>query len=70
MSPSQASLLVHVLCCVGIVNTLDLDQAGARVCVALATLVAQVATPRRAIVSTFPQFSSAHRCIWVLSVPE
>lgn len=37
--------LSNVLCCGGVVNTLDLNQAGVWVGVALSTLVGQVATP-------------------------
>jgi hypothetical protein len=43
--PIFAARISNVLCCFGVLNALDLDQARARVCVALATLVAQMASP-------------------------
>jgi hypothetical protein len=43
--PLHANQLSNVLCCFGILNALNLDQACAWVGVALAALVAQMAAP-------------------------
>lgn len=43
--PPHANKLSNVLCCFGILNALNLDQACAWVGVALAALVAQMAAP-------------------------
>jgi hypothetical protein len=38
---------LNILCGIGIINTLNFDQAGVGVCVALAALIAQMAAPTK-----------------------